>query len=298
MDCRTALKVLDCERDGVAGLGEADVKAAQAHLAECPRCLAIAEGRRQLDRNIGRVMRAVHVPLDAQERLITKLTVLESGAKTAVGLAVAAATTTAATTVSVAETSDVVTAASLRPRPAVRRWTRRLVPVAACLVVAAIGFFSVIWLMTPRWTVADVSQQLARIDFTTLDTLREFGGDPRASQLPDPAWQKLDWTCHKIAKGWPEAGRHQFAVYGFILPGRQRHPVRGLLAVIPRGQMRSPPEEQSVLTAQQFGDYLSAQIGESVSVAWTENDLVYVCVIEGGGESLSTLTQILGPSAA
>ncbi len=202
------------------------------------------------------------------------------------------------TTVSVAETSDVVTVASPQPRPAVRRWTRRLVPVAACLVVAAIGFFSVIWLMTPRWTVADISQQLARIDFTTLDTLREFGGDPKASQLPDPAWQKLDWTCHKIAKGWPDAGRHQFAVYGFVLPGRQRHPVRGLLAVIPRGQMRSPPGEQSVLTAQRFGDYLSAQIGESVSVAWTENDLVYVCVIEGGGESLSTLTQILGPSAA
>jgi hypothetical protein len=296
MDCRIALEVLDCVGDGMAGLGEADVETAQAHLAECPRCLAIAEGRRQLDRNIGRVMRAVDVPLDAQEWLITKLVALESSAQSAVAVAVP----DAATTVSVSEpsASDVVTLASRQPRPTAHRWTRRLVPVAACLVVAAIGFFSVIWLMTPRWTVADVSQQLARIDFTTLDTLREFSGDPMASQLPDPDWQKLDWSCHKIAKGWPDAGRHQFAVYGFILPGRQRHPVRGLLAVIPRGQMRSPPQEQSVLTAQQFGEYLSTQIGESVSVAWTENDLVYVCVVEGGGESLSTLLQILGPSAA
>jgi hypothetical protein len=294
MDCRTALELLDCEGDGVAGPGEAEVKAAQAHLVECPRCLAIAEGRRQLDRNVGRVMRAVHVPLGAQERLITKLVALESGAKSAVAMAVPAT----ATTDSVAEPSDVVTVASQQPRPAVRRWTRKFAPVAACLVVAAIGFFSVIWLMTPRWTVAEVRQQLARIDFTTLDTLREFSGDPQASQLPDPDWQKLDWSCHKIAKGWPDAGRHQFAVYGFTVPGRQRHSIRGLLAVIPRGQMQSPPEEQSLLTAQRSGDYLSAQIGESVTVAWTENDLVFVCVIEGGEESLSTLRQILGPSAA
>jgi hypothetical protein len=194
-----------------------------------------------------------------------------------------------------------VEGAAARPaspaRPA-RRITSRLVPVAACLAVAAIGFFSVIWLMTPRWTVPEVSQQLARVDFATLDTLREFSGDPNASQLPDLAWQKLDWSCHKIPKGWPEAGRHQFAVYGFSLPGRQHHAICGLLAVIPRGQMRSPPEEQSLLTPAQVGEYLSAQIGESVCVAWTENDLVYVCVIEGGAESLSTLQQMLGPSAA
>ena len=170
MDCRTALEILDCKGDGVAGPGEAEVKAAQAHLVECPRCLVIAEGRRQLDRNVGRVMRAVHVPLDAQERLITKLVALESGAKSAVAMAVSAT----ATTGSVAEPCDVehcdvVTVASPQPRPAVRPWTRKFAPVAACLVVAAIGFFSVIWLMTPRWTVPEVRQQLARIDFTTLN---------------------------------------------------------------------------------------------------------------------------------
>ena len=127
-------------------------------------------------------------------------------------------------------------------RPA-RRATSKWVPVAACVALAAIGFFSVIWLMTPRWTVAEVRQQLAQLDFGTLDSLREFSGDSPASQLPpDSSWQKLNWSCHKIAKGWPDAGGHQFAVYGFVLPGRQRHTVRGLLAVIPQGQMRSPPK--------------------------------------------------------
>jgi hypothetical protein len=287
MDCRNALEILDCEGDGLTGLDEAGVKAAEAHLADCPRCLAITENRRQLDREIGRVMRTVDVPRDAQERLVAKLVALETDAKSSLKGASAVAA------------SPLTEAATVPVRP-VRRLMPGLVPVAACLTVAAIGFFSVIWLMTPRWTVAEVRQQLARIDFATLDKLREFSGDPNASQLPEDAgWQKLDWSCHKIPKGWPDAGRHQFAVYGFSIPGRQRHAVRGLLAVIPVGQMRSPPEEQSLLTAQ-FGDYLSARIGESVSVAWTENEgkFVYVCVIEGGEESLSTLRQILGPSAA
>jgi hypothetical protein len=285
MDCRNALEILDCEGDGLTGLDEADVKAAEAHLAECPRCLAITESRRHLDRQIGRVMRTVDVPRDAQERLVAKLVALETGA------------TSSGKGASAVAASPVSEVAADPVRP-VRRLMPGLVPVAACLTVAAIGFFSVIWLMTPRWTVAEVRQQLARIDFATLDTLREFSGDPNTSQLPDPGWQKLDWSCHKIPKGWPDAGRHQFAVYGFTLPGRPRHAIRGLLAVIPRGQMRLPPEEQSLLTAAQVGDYLSAQIGESVCVTWTENNLVYVCVIEGGGESLSTLQQMLGPSAA
>jgi hypothetical protein len=44
--------------------------------------------------------------------------------------------------------------------------------------------------------------------------------------------------------------------------------------------------------------YLSAGIGETVSVAWTEDDVVYVCLVEGGEDSLATLRQILGASAA
>jgi hypothetical protein len=287
MDCRNALEILDCEGDGLTGLDEAEVKAAEAHLAECPRCLAIAESRRQLDREIGRGMCAVDVPRGAQDRLLQKLAALESGAISS-GKSASEIATVPASSPAV----DVV-------RPP-RRLSPKLVPVAACLTVAAVGFFSVIWLMTPRWTVAEVRQQLARLDFETLETLRQFSGDAEASQLPaDPGWQKLDWSCYKIPKGWPDADRHQFAVYGFTLPGRQRHAIRGLLAVIPVGQMRAPPEEQSLLMAQ-FGDYLSARIGESVSVAWTEKDknLVYVCVIEGGEESISTLRQILGPSAA
>lgn len=294
MECRNALEILDIEGSGLTDAGEADVEAAQAHLAECPRCRAIAEGRRQLDRKIGRLMRNIEVPRGAQERLLAKLAALETSQTSSPNAGVAISEVT----VVEAETDRAQTARSANPARPPRRLTPRLAPVAACLAVAAIGFFSVIWLMTPRWTVPQVRQQLARIDFGTLDTLRQFRGDSWASQLPtDLSWQKLDWSCHKIPKGWPDAGGHQFAVYGFMFPGRQRHAIRGLIAVIPRGQMRSPPEEQSLLTAQ-FGDYLSAQIGESVSVAWTENNLVYVCVIEGGEESLSTLRQMLGPSAA
>jgi hypothetical protein len=294
MDCRTALETLECDGTGLTDVADADVKAAEAHLSECPRCQAILEGRRQLDRKIGRVMRSVEVPAGAKERLVAQLVDLESGATASFQESVAAV----ATPVPSAAFGEAVVARPINPTRPARRVTSRLLPIAACVALAAIGFFSVIWLMTPRWTVAEVRQQLAQLDFGSLDSLREFRGDSAASQLPaDLNWQKLDWSCHKIAKGWPGGGGHQFAVYGFVLPGRQHHAVRGLLAVIPRGQMRLPPDEQSLLTAQ-FVDYLSAQIGESVSVAWTEDNEVYVCVIEGGEESLNTLLQILGPSAA
>jgi hypothetical protein len=185
------------------------------------------------------------------------------------------------------------------PRGRQRSLWRGLVPVAACLAFAAIGFFGVIWLMTPRWSVEEVRLQLARIDFDSLEALRNFNGDPAASHLPaEPGWQKLEWRCGQSAKGLPApAGKHQFAVYGFVIPSRQHHPIRGLLAVVPLRQMRAPPVDQSLSAAPSSG-YLPALIGETVSVAWTDGDVVYVCLVEGGEDSLATLRQILGASAA
>jgi hypothetical protein len=173
-----------------------------------------------------------------------------------------------------------------------------LLPVAACGTVAAIGFFSVIWLLTPRLSVEDVRQRLAKIDFASLDALRDFEGGRTASRLPtDPAWKKLQWSCRQIAKGLTDSKGHEFAVYGFLIPGRQRHVTHGLLAVIPLRQMRAPPTGDSLATAAS-SEYLSAQIGESQSVSWTEDGVVYVCLVEGGEDSLSILRQILNASAA
>lgn len=320
MDCRTALEILDCQGAGPSELSERDLAAAERHLADCGRCRAIVQNRRRLDRKIGRVLRAVDVPRVAQEQVIEQLSALETVAlvdKTpAAGRSGDNLNPTRATSGAVDEPAGAMaTTVNLSQAPAEsphppgerprRRVWRGFVPVAACLAVAAIGFFGVVWLMTPHWSVEEVRQQLARIDFDSLDSLPAFRGKPGASRLPtDPGWQKLDWRGGRVAKGWPDVSRgHQFAVYGFVLPGRQRENerrgqrMRGLLAVIPRRQMRAPPEDASLMTAQS-SDYLSARIGESVSVAWTDGDMVYVCLVEGGEDSLATLRQMLGASAA
>ncbi|HEX4072259.1 MAG TPA: hypothetical protein VHX68_13860 [Planctomycetaceae bacterium] len=309
MDCRTALEILDCQGAGLSRLSESDLAAANAHLAECSRCRTIAHDRRRLDRKIGRVMRAVVVPRDAQERLLAQLAELEAAAT---GAAAGSQTETAENSsidvpheihrppTAIIEHSQVVEGPRHSAERSQRRMWRTLVPVSACAAVAAIAFFSAIWLMTPRWSVEEVRVQLSGLDFDSLETLKNFQGEPAASQLPaDPGWHKLDWRCRQIAKGWPDtSGRHQFAVYGFLVPSRQRHAVRGLLAVVPRRQVSAPPEAQSIGAAPS-GEYFSARLGEgeAVRVAWTEGDVVYVCLVVGGEEPLTTLRQMLGASA-
>jgi hypothetical protein len=311
MDCRTALEILDCQGAGLSRLSESDLAAANAHLAECSRCRTIAHDRRRLDRKIGRVMRAVVVPRDAQERLLAQLADLEA-ASHAPGAAAGSQTEAAEISTievpheihrppaAIAEQSQAVEVLLKSGVRSQRRMWRTLVPVSACAAVAAIAFFSAIWLMTPRWSVDEVRVQLARLDFDSLETLKSFQGNPAASQLPaEPGWHKLDWRCRQAAKGWPDtSSRHQFAVYGFLVPSRQRHAVRGLLAVVPRRQVSAPPQAQSIGAAPS-GEYLSARLGEgeAVSVAWTDGDVVYVCLVVGGEEPLTTLRQMLGAFA-
>jgi hypothetical protein len=311
MDCRTALEILDCQGAALCRLSGSDLAAANAHLAECSRCRTIAHGRRRLDRKIGRVMRAVVVPRDAQERLLAQLAELETVSH-ATGAASGSQSEAAETTSSdvphelhrapaaiIVQDQSVEVPLKSAARSRRPMW-RTLMPVSACAALAAIAFFSAIWLMTPRWSVEDVRVQLAHLDFVALETLKNFQGDPAVSQLPtDPGWHKLDWRCQQVAKAWPDAsGRHQFAVYGFVIPSRQRHAVRGLLAVVPRRKVSAPPQVQSIGTAPS-SDYFSARLGEgeAVSVAWTEGDVVYVCLVVGGEEPLTTLRQMLGASA-
>ncbi len=256
-------------------------------------------------------MRAVVVPRDAQERLLAQLADLEAAPyarEAAPGSQTEAAEISSIDVpheihrppAAIAEQSQVVPAPVKAAARSQRPMWRALVPVSACAVVAAIAFFSAIWLMTPRWSVDEVRVQLTRVDFDLLETLKNFQGEPAARQLPaDPGWHKLEWRCRQVAKGWPDSsGRHQFAVYGFMIPSRQRHAVRGLLAVVPRRQVSDPPEAQSIGAAPS-GDYFSARLGEgeALRVAWTEGDVVYVCLVVGGEEPLTTLRQMLGASA-
>ncbi len=168
MDCRVALEILDCEGSGMAGLPDAVIAAAEAHLAGCCRCAAIAENRRWLDRKIGRALRTVDLPRGGRQRLLAQLAALETAADDA-DLAMSTNNQPAAAqgTAGIAHFAESPTAGP--PRRQRPLW-QGLVPVAACLIVAAVGFFSVIWLMTPRWSVEEVRLELAKINFDSLES--------------------------------------------------------------------------------------------------------------------------------
>ncbi len=83
MDCRQALQILEFNDSDAGGLPSEvysadDRAAAEAHLESCPACARTVQNRRELDRSIGQVMRSVQIPRGAQQRLLARLSELET----------------------------------------------------------------------------------------------------------------------------------------------------------------------------------------------------------------------------
>ncbi len=297
MDCRTALEILDRLAPDASGFRGGDfsrpeLSAAEAHVAECERCFAALRARRAIDRKIGRVMRAIELPASARERLLAQVANWEASAPEPVADDghVAPASSTAAPVRQAAIEEN--------PAPRNRRMWKGLTPVAACAVVAAAAFFGVVWMMTPRFSTGDVCNELARLDLDKLRALPELAG-VAANRFPtDSTWQKL-LSDGGVAKQL--SGRSDFrsvAVFGLEIPDREHHStIVGLLAVVPRRRIANPPEARS-LSAATPSEYLSARIGEAVSIAWTNGDVVCVCMIQGGPDSLAVLQRLVDAPAA
>ncbi len=311
MDCQTVLKILDCCVADLADANAASARAAEAHLAECRRCAAVVRNRRRLDRKIGRILRSVPVPQDAPQRLLARIAEIEaavsardrhSGATSSsqppdMGALVKAASNSmdGRRPANLAEPAARTADGSGRGIP------RKRLAGAAC-VVAALGLVAAVWFLRPRLTVEDISRELAQIDEQTLQNLPDFNGNSAASQIPpEPGWQKLEWCCGGKAKGLPAtAAYHAVAVFGFIIPQRDYHPkFSGVLALIPRAQVRRPPSAptfSAACTAAQSSGYNSGPIGETASVAWTSGDVVCICLV--GTDSRAALQRILDEPSA
>jgi hypothetical protein len=327
MDCRQALQILQFDDLASGGLPSEigsveDRAAAEAHLDSCATCARTVQNRRELDRTIGQVMRAVPIPRGAQQRLLARIAELET-ADTAEGTGQSAGQLEAAelgtngvlaigenppcnghASPSAASTgSSVVPARSNRANgfASRRRFLKGLVPLAACLVLAMIGFFGVVWFLMPRLlSVGDVSEALAKIDFESLKKLSDFTDDAAAAHLPsDAGWvERLKWPCRSQARAL-QLDANVIAVYGFDVPKTRRSgAVRGLMAVIPRGHIRGLTVADSLATASPMEGYVPARIGDSICVAWRQGDFVCVCLLKGGADSLEALQNALGEPAA
>jgi hypothetical protein len=313
MDCRQVLQILDFEDRNSEGLpleirsaefcSVDERAAAEAHLESCPTCARLIRSCRDLDRTIGGVMRSVPIPRGAQQRLLARLSEAAASGANA-GDPDHAYSFDAEEPVTTSPAVDAPLSVPARAPTTPARFSRRqllkaLPPLAVCVVVAMAGFFGVVWFFTPRWTVDDISKSLAEIDLQSLHSLADFSGKASAAHLAEESgWQQLQWPEGRRAKGLPLAPS-VIAVYGFTLPETRGHAaISGLIAVIPQNLVRTPPAADSLAVAIPDGAYLPAKIGESSCVAWRQGDVVCVCLIQGGGDSLSTLQNALAEPAA
>ena len=263
MDCRAALEILDVVRPDSADRTEPEVASAAAHAEDCPRCEERFRSRQEFDRRIGRQMRAVPVPSDLRSRLL-------------------AAIRDADVPTGGSELPAVVPAEPIATRRERGRRRARLVAIAstALCLMAAVTIFVAQMSTAARWTLAELQRE-ARGAWEQADQLPRFQGTFQPL-LPEFGWQ-TSRSIHLAQEphGFPPGTvPHPAAVYEFVLAGPR--PVRGILLVTKTEFVANPPESQA-FNARGVGS------GPMGVVSWTEGDLVYVCVISGGGNSLDRL---------
>lgn len=75
MECHDARMLLNFAYRGCEELDATEGDALQQHLAQCPECAALVQADRQLDETIGQAMRAIAVPADLKQKVLTRLAV-------------------------------------------------------------------------------------------------------------------------------------------------------------------------------------------------------------------------------
>jgi hypothetical protein len=73
MDCRNARLLLDFARPQSPELDASETEALESHLADCPDCGPLARDERRLDDHLGQAMKAVPVPSNLRNRLLSRL---------------------------------------------------------------------------------------------------------------------------------------------------------------------------------------------------------------------------------
>ena len=288
MDCRTALEILEAARPDSSDRDEPEVASASAHVETCPECEDRFVARQRFDRNLGCLMRDVAPPDGWKARLLASLDAAEIGLHEA-----AAGSGTASEPLGPESNQGPMMAAAQPDRQASAARRARLLAAASL----ALGLLmAVTWIVahtvgTAGWTLAELRHD-ARAAYQQFEQLPRFEGTFEP-ELPEFGWQ-TSRSIHisQPPRGFPPgAAPHAAAVYFFTVQGARGRPVQGILLVTPRRLVADPPES-SHFDAQGIGS------GPYSAVAWTERDLVYVCVVEGGGNSLELLQRALRLSKA
>ena len=273
MDCHTALEILEVVRPDSADRMEPEVVEASDHVENCRLCEDHFLARRHFDRRLGQMMREVPVPPGLKSRLLAELGFPETSPDPVADAE--------PIPVRLAEPDE----ASV-PQGRARRRARMLAFVSSALALTVlVTFFVVRSSQSPAWTLAELRHE-ARTAFQSFEELPIFNGDFDA-RLPEHGWESRAISIVEPPRGFPpDLARHSAALYYFALRDGRRPPVVGILLVTTKQSVTEPPENP-YFNAEGVGS------GPLSTVAWTEGEFVYVCVIDGGGNSLERLERAL-----
>ncbi|MGE3315488.1 MAG: hypothetical protein AB7O26_10260 [Planctomycetaceae bacterium] len=271
MDCRTALSLLESVRPDTDDLSSPELVDAAEHLARCAKCEAIFLKRQASDRKIGDLMRNVPVPAHLEESLLRSVEAAAGRERVHIPSPVAMTRTSS---------------------PARNRGARiRFVAAACVILLLVLGGWGVVLLTGPATTLPELFQELA--DVGRWSALPEFHGDQQLLSLPDSSWESgLVWS-QEPPRGLPRAAEaHLAALRSFEAPVSRHDRLSGILLVMFRSSIASPPEESSGMPSAPV-DYVEIAGRQYTVVAWSSGDYLYVCGVEGGADALEQLQRAL-----
>lgn len=259
MDCREALELLEVVRPDADDLAEPELAPAAEHLDSCPHCQQVFAHRRALDRRIADIFSELPVPAQLSALLVEKLN----------------ATVPTISTSSQPTDSQIIRVARGQRR---RAWLR--VVLAAACVALIVGS----WFLLPR--KGDIAlAELRDAAVTAMSNSLEFDGS-FAAQPPGFGWQ----TSSRIRILLPPAGissrgdeRHEAAVYRFQFRPSNGAPIEGILLAAPVARVADVPTEPTFNPANV--EYVPSTSGGVRTAAWTEGQLVYVCIVPANASS-------------
>lgn len=267
MDCRTALTILEVVRPDSGDLAEPELAAAVEHLSGCQRCAEAFRKRQSVDRRIGQWMRNVHVPADLEGRLLDMLE----------------------------PATDALPAAAPAGPPhqqLMRRSWLGYSVAASILLLLGLGGWGFVWLTTPTLTLANLYSELAKIgDWNELPV---FDGEELLRSLPDSSWESgIVWFADQEPRGLPRnAARHAAALRTFEAQPTRHQRTAGLLLVLLRSSIATPPEESAGIPEGPV-EYIEAAGRRFTIVAWSSGEFVFVCGVDGGADDLDQLQRAL-----
>ncbi len=257
MDCNQAREHLERISLDVADQADPEYSAAAAHAQSCNSCRRQLEDIAAQDLAIGEIVRDVPLPSGLETRLLQ------------------------AVEREVASTSPLPAERQSSPTSRRRFFTRRLPLAMACVAFAAAGFW--VWQLNSKTELDDLIALSVKSISAEADGLLFQGQYDPLDQFP-PLRFPSDIELQDFRRLSGTDRSCEAAVLRFSFVDRQNRRILGALVMAPVESIVQPPTASSMA-----GAVVEYRENGVHSKSWQAGGFVYVCVIDGGEDSLLEL---------